>query len=214
MLDSLFRKIQKNPKKFAAHSTDFESLLASGLENMGYRLIANPAKEIEPQTRWKEIKQMARANKNLEVVNPFPQFDKHFVFQPLGGQQSFDFLIMDGLRLVWLEAKTSKKEDRPTWNSHVPLIDGIYVFCNTKQEDVTFFLGDSAASEAERTMLLNYWDEKLAEAREFNAGLVGQGFGFKVYARKAYENTLNLITNPDRKRLEDEVIAYLSEGGE
>ena len=79
---------------------------------------------------------------------------KWFVEQPLGSQNTPDFLISDeDGNLFYLELKSSK-EEKITWNGGYPKDNFIYLFSTGKYDSQTVFMGSDSWSAANKSSLM------------------------------------------------------------
>ena len=126
---------------------------------------------------------------------------------------------MDGNRLIVIEVKYSGGEQKkPMWNSGLPRPHGIYVFGSYGCKDITFFMGRDLLSLDDTRKLQSFFVTLKKEEREFNFNnMLGQPYGFEAYSRKAFGQSMqynkkaviDYFANPDRKKLEENVINYV-----
>ncbi len=116
-----------------------------------------------------------------------------FIPEPLGSQNTPDFLVSDeNGNLRYIELKSSK-QDKITWNGGYPKDDFIYVFSTEKHKGQTIFMGDTCWKGNNRQMLLDYAAQEKKRAQELNKKLEeGQSYyprsmfndNVKYYGRK------------------------------
>ena len=156
----------------------------------------------------------------VAISNPFVNYTLHFITQPFGSQQYPDFIIFDKTRIVCIETKFSRgNQTRPVWNSGLPRPNGIYIFGSYGRTDLTFFRGIDVVSIDDVKQLHDFFDKGLrAYQQQFNDDEMNkQKYGFRVYIRKAYEQSkkhnpnaiIDFFNNPYRIELEDSVIRSL-----
>lgn len=219
-LSNLFVEMRNNKGSYlnSAKGADFEDRINTSLYNLGYsRLIKD---ELEDDL-FAEMKEEV-TDKETEVIisNPFVNYQLHFITQPFGSQQYPDFLILDETQIICIETKfSSGKQTRPVWNSGLPRPNGIYVFGSYGRGDLTFFRGVDVVSLDEAKRLHDFFDKGLrAYQKQFNDDeMNAQEYGFRVYIRKAYEQSkkhnpnaiIDLFKNPKRTNLENSVIRSL-----
>ncbi len=105
----------------------FEERIAAELTKLGYvKLIKDDIDE----SGFVSLKgRVLEKQHPLDLVNPFQQFNRHFMMQPYGTQNYPDFLVLDDRRVINIEVKFSDGgQKRPVWNSGLPRPNGIYVF--------------------------------------------------------------------------------------
>ena len=94
-----------------------------------------------------------------------------FISEPLGSQNTPDFLVSDeNGNLRYIELKSSK-QDKITWNGGWPKDDFVYVFSTGKHNAQTIFMGNTCWSISNRQVLLDYAKEEKRRAQELNKKL-------------------------------------------
>lgn len=172
---------------------------------------------------FKLVKHAVLEKSNGGKIANNTEFNRHFIPQPFSTQNYPDFLVFSGKWIFGVETKFStKKQNKPVWNSGLPRPNGIYIFGSMERKDLTFFLGGDVLSAADARKLHDFFGDIRQYQTRFNEGeMTGQEYGFAAYIRKAFDQkrefnenaTLNFFDNPKREKLEDAVIAYLREGG-
>lgn len=152
------------------------------------------------------------------LLNPYASsHGQHYIVQPYGNQEYPDILVFHGSNLVIVEVKFEKANSGlPMWNSDLPSSNGIYIYGSLGRGDITFFRGSDIVSAQEAQQMHAFFDARLKKLeREFNRDLLSsQQYGFSVYVRKAFDQgkqhndsaVIDFFANPDRKRLEQNVI--------
>ena len=219
-LSNFFIEMRSNKDLYLKSSkgAEFEDRINTSLHNIGYsRLIKDDLEDDLFATLKTEVIDKETA---VSLSNPFVRYRHHFITQPFGSQQYPDFLIFDKTSIVCIETKfSSNKQTRPVWNSGLPRPNGIYIFGSYGRKDLTFFRGIDVVSLDEAKELHDFFDKGLKEyQKRFNDDQMNeQKYGFRVYIRKAYEQSkrhnpnaiIDYFNNPMRLELEESVIRIL-----
>lgn len=160
---------------------------------------------------WKRL-----VEKDVETIENRTRFKQNYISQPFGTQSYPDVLILDNKIVMCLELKSSKTT-KPVWNSGLPKVNGIYIFGSYVKKDITFFRGCDILNDEDRKRLSRFFEKAMKNAESFNQEYMSsQEFGFRVYARKMYENKrkynpnaiINFFQNHRRSDLEKQVLEY------
>ena len=217
-LVQLFTHLQGNRNYYLGATTgaQFEDRIKARLDSIGF----NRAIQSDfTSAAMEQIKNDAGGHFHDEQINNPTNRRRHYLYQPFGSQAYPDFIVFDDNRLVCIEIKFSTGSTRkPVWNSGLPRQHGIYVFGSRGIPDITFFLGRGVLSEEEARKMHRFFDDDLRQLQhEFNASMDDQSYGFRVYVRKAFEQSrqsnqdavLDFFNNPQRDTLEHSVINFL-----
>ncbi len=202
----------------SAKGAEFEDRINTSLHNIGYSRLIKDDLEDDLFTILKI--EVIDKETEVSISNPFVHYKHHFITQPFGSQQYPDFLIFDNNQIVCIETKfSSVKKTHPVWNSGLPRPNGIYIFGSYGRKDLTFFRGIDVVSLDEVKRLHDFFDKGLkVYQKQFNDDEMNkQKYGFRVYIRKAYEQSkkhnphavTDYFNNPRRLELEESVICSL-----
>ena len=91
-----------------------------------------------------------------------------FISQPFGSQQSPDFIVkVNDVFVLFIEAKSSNKTCKPTYNSGGVHPGFLYIFTSNKTKSTTIFKGDSVITATQQQLIHNHrkklrkYDEEL-----------------------------------------------------
>ena len=215
-LADLFVDIQNSRHGYlqAATGKNFEERIAHTIDRLGYlRIMPTDLPTL------RDIKEQVKLTINAGFVNNATDYQRHYIVQPFGSQDYPDFLIMDGEKIISIEAKYSQiSQSKPMWNSGLPRLNGIYIFGASGLADITFFRGGDILTADEIGKLHQFFADLKTSQNQFNTGEMGmQAYGFGVYVRKAFDQNrrhsqhaiIDFFNNPNRQHLEAEVIRHV-----
>ena len=129
-----------------------------------------------------------------------------FIPEPLGSQNTPDFLVGDeDGNLFYVELKSSKKE-QITWNGGYPKDNYIYLFSSGKHDAQTIFMGSDSWDTAARDQLLKHAAMLKSITDKFNKTLSGdQSF----YVRNMFADKTKYYSRKGRKDYEQSVVEYI-----
>ena len=129
-----------------------------------------------------------------------------FIAEPLGSQNTPDFLVSDeNGNLRYIELKSSK-QDKLTWNGGYPKDDFIYVFSTERHKGQTIFMGDTCWNGTNRQVLLDYAKEEKRRAKELNRRLAeGQSY----YPRSMFNDSVKYYGRAGRWHFAGEVFNFI-----
>jgi len=129
-----------------------------------------------------------------------------FIPEPLGSQNTPDFLVGDeNGNLFYVELKSSK-EEKITWNGGFPKDNYIYLFSSGKKDAQTIFMGSDSWDTADRARLLEHAAVLKAITNKFNETLSGnQSF----YVRNMFADKTKYYSREGREEYEQSVIKYI-----
>jgi len=118
-----------------------------------------------------------------------------FIPEPLGSQNTPDFLVSDeNGNLRYIELKSSK-QDKITWNGGYPKDNFIYVFSTERHKAQTIFMGDTCWAGKNKQILLEYAKEEKKRAKELNKLLeTGQSY----YPRSMFNDNVKYYGRDNR----------------
>ena len=130
-----------------------------------------------------------------------------FIPEPLGSQNTPDFLVSDEEgNLFYIELKSSKQE-KITWNGGWPKDNFIYLFSTEKHNSQTIFMGSDCWQSEDRTLLLEH-AKKLKELTDtFNKSLKGKQ---TYYTRNMFNDNEKYYSRTGRKEYEKKVFDYVN----
>lgn len=115
-----------------------------------------------------------------------------YEYQPNGSQNAPDFNVTINGMTIGVECKTTKTGGI-MWNSNHANPDYVYVYQNTATGKTVCFVGDQLISGDEIKLLTAYVNESKALADRYNKELKKIGSAWRVYPRKMFINTTNII---------------------
>ena len=131
-----------------------------------------------------------------------------FVQQPLGDQNTPDFLISDeGGNLFYIELKSSSSGDKITWNGGWPKDDFIYLFSSGKYKAQTVFMGSTCWDLKVKHALLEHSDKLKALTDCFNETL---GSNQSYYTRNMYNDNNKYYSRDNREQYEQSVYDFVN----
>ena len=223
MLKKLFLSIQENKKdwKGFGEGKHLEDKLVTELRKIGFTRLDKEELEKKESEKWEKLKEKVKGNELIS--NEFPDWtSKGFVYSPYGSQKYPDFLIFTNKYIIPLEAKSSTKEGtKPMWNSHLPKINGLYIFASFGKEDITFFRGADVIDEDLSNKLIGFFEKARKTEEEFVKDLEKDNKserGWKPYIRIAYDQVKSLLLpqgkldyfeHPRREEIEKSVLKWL-----
>jgi hypothetical protein len=152
-------------------------LLESLREAIEHSHVANTKKQHE---KWfaKILKSKGFCEKTLEAVGlttddirgQLTSLDSEvdfYVEQPLGSQNTPDFIVCYRGSIYYIELKSSAKE-KITWNGGYPHDGYIYLFSAGAHDAQTVFMGEDAWSSDIKQELLGFADSQKERTDEFN----------------------------------------------
>lgn len=219
-LHDLFTDIQAQCKSYLGgqQGKEFEDRIETNLKKIGFtRVLPRDFKKNEYQKLKKEV---LDKESDVGIPNTYTSLKSHFLNNPFGSQRYPDFLVFEGEKIISVEVKfSSQNQKKPVWNSGLPRPNGIYIFGSYKHMDATFFRGCDVLNLSEVNKLHRFFDNDLRKLQKtFNSReMEKQPYGFQTYVRKAFDQTktpnsdaiINFFTNPNRKKLESNVLNYL-----
>ena len=217
-LSKLFVAIRRSPQDFlnTKEGGEFERRIMLGLDRSGFNRLVS---EDIPNEESRILRHWARAKHGEEISNPI-ELRSHYWHQPCGSQSFPDILVFSGNRLFCLEPKfSSGKHGRPMWNGGLPRQNGIYILGAYKRGDATFFMGRDLVNPDDSAMLYRSLERAKKYVEAVNARAMSEHpYGFTAYVRNTFEQkriysqgaVLDFFDNPNRRRLEDSVIAYVT----
>ena len=218
-LAKLFLHMKQQPNYYlkSAKGLDFEDRINEGLNTHGYSRVLRG----DIGQNFSMIKEKCLRVNDTELLKNTDSHKKHFIKQPCGSQEYPDFWVFGEESIFSIEVKFSQgSQTRPVWNSGLPRPNGIYIFGSYGMRQITFFRGIDVVGTEEVEKLRSFFDDIKERQENFNRSEIkNQKYGFVVYSRAAYEQNkkfnYNAITdyfaNPDRKKLEQNVIDYVSQ---
>lgn len=130
-----------------------------------------------------------------------------FVAEPLGSQNTPDFLVSDEKgNLIYIELKSSK-EEKITWNGGFPKDDFIYLFSTGKHKAQTVFLGSDSWSSSDKILLMEHAAKLKKLTDEFNKKLGGDQ---SYYTRNMFNDNTRYYSRDGREQYEQAVFDFLS----
>ncbi len=112
-----------------------------------------------------EIRNQLTSTGRWDSVSSVPDF--FYIPQPLGSQNTPDFLVYEKGHLFYVELKSSKDE-KITWNGGYPHDGYIYLFSTGKHDAQTVFMGEDAWSPAVKKELMDFAASQKQRTDEFN----------------------------------------------
>ena len=147
-------------------------------------------------------------------TNNFPELNEmEFICQPVGNNNSPDFIVVFKNLPYFIECKSSKGI-YPVFNGGMPIEDNIYIFSGCKYNSTTIFYGRDILPESIRKMLNKITIEIKKIANEFNKELKNDrsnNRGFAFYCRNMYiqlggNKNVNYFTHKNRDECERNVL--------
>lgn len=108
--------------------------------------------------------------------------------QPLGNNDSPDFIIFTNGEVYFIECK-SAKQNHPMYNGGLPKENYIYLFCSEKSDETTMYMGSDVLHENVREVTDEYTTKIKALEQELNgilSAMPENTRGFSYYARHMY----------------------------
>jgi hypothetical protein len=225
MLKEVFKELKYHKENFLNSSSgeEFENRIKSSLKRNRFNEIYQDQldSKIYAQLKSKVIDKRATDIIPNDLVGE--EFKNCYIYQPYGSQNFPDFLVFTDKHILAIEIKYSKNNNSsPMWNSNLPKANAVYIFGSYGLKDITFFLGGDILPHEERIRLLDFFDKTKKMEKEFKnemkelfeSGQIKQAKGFKVYVRRAYDQSQ--IINPaaeknyfrfsDREEMEQAVL--------
>lgn len=129
-----------------------------------------------------------------------------FIPEPLGSQNTPDFLVSDeNGNLFYIELKSSKA-DKITWNGGYPKDNFIYLFSSGEHNGQTVFMGSDCWDVADRTLLLEHAKKLKQLTDEFNKTLSGNQ---TYYTRNMFNDNTGYYSRDNRQKYEQKVFDYV-----
>lgn len=139
----------------------------------------------------------------------FDKYEIKYIYQPNGSQQYPDFLLEEYKIAINIECKTSKTK-KIVWNSGFPHSNVIVIYAYSKEneKDITYFLVDDKV-ESGTEQMVKKWEDKQKDvvAKAFDTEFNLPDWSF--YLRAMYNDKMNYISNPKRRKWEKNVISFL-----
>lgn len=132
-------------------------------------------------------------------------------FQPNGSQQTPDIRVtLENEQQVDIEVKTSKT-GIILWNSGLPKEGAIYIYSNTEDGGITFFMGEEIITSEERDALEMTRKANQATADITNKQLKASKSSWNFYPRPMHNNTSKPLEAKDKDKREKRVLSFASE---
>lgn len=135
-----------------------------------------------------------------------------FVHQPLGSQNSPDFVLKLNNKLYFFECKSSKTF-YPTYNSGLPSEETIYIFSSVRYNKTTVYYGSDVISSEKRMLFLSLTNELKETLKKFKniPSWKEDSRGFDFYIRNMYTQSggclkTNYFNHEDRFKCERRVL--------
>ena len=130
-----------------------------------------------------------------------------FIPEPLGSQNTPDFLVSDEEgNLFYIELKSSK-EEKITWNGGFPKDNFIYLFSTEKHNSQTIFMGSDCWDTEDRDSLLEHAEILKRLTDTFNKTLKGKQ---TYYTRNMFNDNEKYYSRDGRKEYEKKVFDYIN----
>jgi len=136
--------------------------------------------------------------------------------QPNGKQQQPDILLLLHSRGIFIEMKSSKDDDKITWNGGFPRNNGVYIFNGTSthitEDDrhTTFFMGNDLITKQEKNILLEGREQNKKNANDTtNQRLKLIESDWKLYPRAMFSYSGKFLSSPLRNQREQNVIEHV-----
>ena len=130
-----------------------------------------------------------------------------FIPEPLGSQNTPDFLVGDEEgNLFYIELKSSK-EEKITWNGGYPKDNFIYIFSTEKHDSQTIFMGSDCWNLEDRDLLLKHAETLKNLTDSFNKSLKGNQ---TYYTRNMYNDNEKYYSRDGREEYEKKVLDYVN----
>lgn len=131
-----------------------------------------------------------------------------FIAEPLGSQNTPDFLVSDEEgNLIYIELKSSKGE-KITWNGGYPKDNFIYLFSTGKHKAQTVFLGSDSWPSEDKKLLMEHAAKLKELTDKFNKELGGDQ---SYYTRNMFNDNTKYYSREGREQYEQTVFDFLSE---
>lgn len=186
-----------------------EQWFANILTNFGFveKRIAGLTKK---QIKKKKVEQLRDIDLSVDDVRSQRKTSSlamWFVQQPLGDQNTPDFLVSDeGGNLFYIELKSSSNGEKITWNGGWPKDDFIYLLSSGKHKKQTVFMGSTCWKPHVKKALLEH-AEKLKDLTDsFNQTL---GSSQSYYTRNMYNDNNKYYSREGREEYEQSVVEYV-----
>jgi hypothetical protein len=144
-------------------------------------------KKVFLQNGLKEIQKEKLQKKNFKQKAQQILQNGEFMHQPLGSQNSPDFVLKLSDKLYFFECKSSK-EVYPTYNGGLPSEETIYIFSSAHYNKTTVFYGADVVSKEKRELyssLTKELNDVLKKYQEFPSWKEDLR-GFDFYIRNMY----------------------------
>tara|TARA_R100001079_G_C4387899_1_gene125995 strand:+ start:58 stop:678 length:621 start_codon:yes stop_codon:yes gene_type:complete len=145
----------------------------------------------------------------LSVRNRLDKNDNtlFFIPEPLGSQNTPDFLVSDEEgNLFYIELKSSK-EEKITWNGGFPKDNFIYLFSTEKHNSQTIFMGSDCWDSEDRDLLLKHAEILKHLTDTFNKTLKGNQ---TYYTRNMFNDNEKYYSRDGREEYEKKVFDYIN----
>jgi len=130
-----------------------------------------------------------------------------FIPEPLGSQNTPDFLVSDEEgNLFYIELKSSK-EEKITWNGGYPKDNFIYLFSTEKHNSQTIFMGSDCWDTNDRKKLLKHAEILKHLTDTFNETMEGKQ---TYYTRNMFNDNEKYYSRDGRKDYEKKVFDYVN----
>jgi len=147
--------------------------------------------------------------------------DNFYIRNPKGGSKHPDFLVVENGKIFYIECKTAVKSRKPTWGSHFPRGQEIWIFCCGKRgktfqiNRTTIFLGEELIPPEDAKELSALQDKWLERDRK-NHRMVLEKYrvGLDRRPQKFYDPEkakTSVICHPERSNREARVLAFVAE---
>lgn len=143
-----------------------------------------------------------------------------FVSQPCGTQGNPDFLVKLENGIVFaLECKSSSKAYFPMYNSGSIKQNTVYVFCSSKTNKTTIYVGRDIMTVAQQNLISELIQKQKVLEKEYNEKLKaidirhrGVNYGTRPAIKQAGDKSYtNYFTHSDREMCEKNVDSFISE---
>jgi hypothetical protein len=111
--------------------------------------------------------------------------------QPTGTHNSPDFIFKVNNKVFLVECK-SGKDNQPMYNSGLPKIGYIYLFCSKKSNESTMYLGEDIVNVEQRKVIEKFTEQSqklIAKLNEELALLDDQNRGLSYYQRDMWQQS-------------------------
>ena len=179
-----YQAVSGSVHNVASHEDAVEDVLAkNGLVKGYFKAVATA------QGYTSVIKYRDAMLKDASLEESVP--NNTYYSQPTGTHNSPDFIFKVDNKVFFVECK-SGKANQPMYNSGLPKVGYIYLFCSEKSNESTMYLGDDIVNTKQREAIDKFTEQSqklIAKLNEELALLDDQNRGLSYYQRDMWQQS-------------------------